>query len=114
MTVLLSWSYFSRLWCLFEWTMFVALHDVHQLSVRFVPFPSQENMLLFVESIAHISVDRALCSQQVDKDVLLAKIGLYFRGRSPGDSCDTFERFAKLSAIAVLAMHLTEYITADA
>jgi hypothetical protein len=109
--VLLSWNYFSRLWCLYEWACFLVSHPATMVCVRMVPFPNLENQRFWIDAVANLRVEKAACFDPRDREVLFRKVGQYYRGASIAESCKSFERFVQFSAVALLATHMAEFIT---
>lgn len=111
--VLLSWNYFSRLWCLFEWAVFLCSQPATSVFLRMVPLQTGRNTLMWVQAIQNLSVKDAACELSEDKRFLEEKVGLYFKGASLHRSFRTFERFVQFTAIAVIATANTEYLGSE-
>lgn len=106
MIVLLSWNYFTRLWCVYEWACFLRIH--HPLSVEigcdsFLRANPSETLPLYLKSIEEISVRGAVCFEEDDHRILEEKVSRYYNGDTQEESFESFERFAQCSAIAFIA-----------
>mmetsp|Transcript_16444 Transcript_16444/g.29871 ORF Transcript_16444/g.29871 Transcript_16444/m.29871 type:complete len:232 (+) Transcript_16444:2-697(+) len=97
MIVLLSWHYFSRLWCVYEWAAFLVWHEPRnvRLSVDLMMRPGTID--LYVDSVRSFSVSGAECFNEADRPLLLKKIDAYY------NSIEDFEKFVKGTAIALFA-----------
>jgi hypothetical protein len=84
--VLLSWNYFERLWCLYEWACFLVSHPATAVTVRLVPFPNLDNFSLWLSSVSNVCVQDAKCFVEADREILLHKVGQYYRGKSLDES----------------------------
>lgn len=102
----MSWNYFSRLWCIYEWACFLVAHNFTKVelgcdsSLRRSP---TETLPKFIESVEAISVDQADCFNKGDHAILEAKVAVYYEGADNEESFKNFERFAKVTAIALMA-----------
>jgi hypothetical protein len=107
--VMLSWNYFTRLWCVYEWACFLVVH--HPLRVEigldaFLKYKSDETLPLFIQSIEEISVQRAMCHNEDDRAILEEKVFQYYCGSARADSFSAFERFAKFTALSLIAKEI--------
>lgn len=96
--MLLSWDYFSRLWCVYEYSVFIALFDPRQAYVSVDAFMRPASQPRFLSALEGFSVGGAKCGVEADRPVLRAKIGTYFVSEP------AFEEFAKATAIALIAI----------
>mmetsp|Transcript_27329 Transcript_27329/g.62999 ORF Transcript_27329/g.62999 Transcript_27329/m.62999 type:complete len:658 (-) Transcript_27329:106-2079(-) len=97
MVVLMTWHYFSRLWCVYEWASFLVYH--HPSSVRLtVDFTMRPDTVhLFIDSVKNFTVASAECHKPDDRPMLMKKIKDYYV------SAKAFEKFVKCTAIALFA-----------
>lgn len=107
--VLLAWNYFSRLWCVYEWACFLVLH--HPLNVEigldaFLKHRPDETLPLFIQSIEDISVQKCQCFKEDDRSILEGKVFHYYQGDTKSESFSSFERFAKYTAISLMAKEI--------
>eukprot|EP00930_Biecheleria_cincta_P052335 TRINITY_DN3759_c0_g1_i2.p1 TRINITY_DN3759_c0_g1~~TRINITY_DN3759_c0_g1_i2.p1 ORF type:complete len:674 (+),score=92.77 TRINITY_DN3759_c0_g1_i2:329-2350(+) len=100
MIVLLSWSYFSRLWCVYEWACCLVFHEPENLLICAESFYRETTEDKFLHAIRYFSVDACQCSDQRDRCVLEQKIHDYYGSRN------NFERFLQISVIAITARSL--------
>eukprot|EP00746_Dinoflagellata_sp_MGD_P055526 gnl/MRDRNA2_/MRDRNA2_24149_c0_seq1.p1 gnl/MRDRNA2_/MRDRNA2_24149_c0~~gnl/MRDRNA2_/MRDRNA2_24149_c0_seq1.p1 ORF type:complete len:827 (+),score=164.60 gnl/MRDRNA2_/MRDRNA2_24149_c0_seq1:194-2482(+) len=104
--VLLTWHYFTRLWCIYEWACFLVLQ--HPLRVHigvdvFLKHNPEQTLSAFLQSIEEISVKDAQCNNEGDRAILEEKVFRYYRGETREESFASFERFAKYTAISLIA-----------
>jgi hypothetical protein len=111
--VLLSWNYFNRLWCLYEWAVYLCAQPATSLYLRMVPLQTGRNTGMWLQAIMNISVKEAECELEEDKRVLEEKVGLYFRGSSLARSFRTLDRFVQYTAIALITTANAEYLASE-
>lgn len=99
MVVLLSWHYFSRLWCVYEWAAFLVYHDPSHVRICADAFLRPATRDKYVEAIREFSVDKAHCHDEADRLRLKAKVKEYYISEQH------FEDFARGTAIALMALH---------
>lgn len=100
MIVLFSWSYFSRLWCVYEWACCLVFHEPENLLICAESFYREATEDRFLHAIRNFSVDACQCSDPRDRHVLEQKIHDYYGSR------ENFERFLRISVIAITARSL--------
>jgi hypothetical protein len=98
MVVLLTWQYFSRLWCVYEWAAFLVYHEADKVQVCVDAFLRPSSRHLFIDAVRHFSVKNSQCYNPSDRAILADKIEQNY------NSEEDFERFAKGTAVAVLAV----------
>jgi len=97
MVVLLSWQYFERLWCIYEWASFLVYHSASNVQICVDYFLKPATQQLYLNSVEKFSVASAQCDVESDRAILRAKIAQHFNS----ETC--FEKFAKVTAVALLA-----------
>eukprot|EP00445_Apocalathium_hangoei_P043351 CAMPEP_0203974032 /NCGR_PEP_ID=MMETSP0359-20131031/99895_1 /ASSEMBLY_ACC=CAM_ASM_000338 /TAXON_ID=268821 /ORGANISM="Scrippsiella Hangoei, Strain SHTV-5" /LENGTH=607 /DNA_ID=CAMNT_0050912205 /DNA_START=98 /DNA_END=1917 /DNA_ORIENTATION=+ len=102
MIVLLTWHYFSRLWCVYEWAAFLAYHDAKNLRNSVETFMRPASRDLYLNAIPNISIQHCKCHDEKDRVVLKQKIVQYYVSE------DAFENFAKGTAVAMMAMTVAQ------
>merc|ERR1719183_2449931 len=83
--VLLSWHYFTRLWCVFEWACFLRLKSPLQVEIgcdAFLRVHPDETLPLYLEGIEKLSVKNAQCWVMSDHAILEAKVFRYYAGKT--------------------------------
>lgn len=96
MVVVLSWSYFSRLWCAFEWAVFFIVHSPDDLIIcgEFLYREATEDS--FIVAIRNFRVWKCECFSPSQRALLEDCITENFRSEQD------FERFVKFTAIAMM------------
>mmetsp|Transcript_85367 Transcript_85367/g.265373 ORF Transcript_85367/g.265373 Transcript_85367/m.265373 type:complete len:233 (-) Transcript_85367:430-1128(-) len=97
MIVLLTWHYFSRLWCVYEWAAFLVYHDPQNVQVHVDAFMRPASRQLYLDSVANFSMAAAQCYDEEDRKYLKEKVAEYYVSEA------AFEKFAKGTAVAVMA-----------
>mmetsp|Transcript_129054 Transcript_129054/g.252724 ORF Transcript_129054/g.252724 Transcript_129054/m.252724 type:complete len:374 (+) Transcript_129054:2-1123(+) len=97
MIVVLTWEYFSRLWCVYEWAAFLVYHDPSNVRICVDNFLRTDTLQFFVESIENFEMSKAECYNDADRDVLKMKVAKYY------NSEEDFNRFARGTAVAMIA-----------
>merc|ERR1712232_1382989 len=64
--ILLSPEYFTRLWCVYEYSFFLARRDLSEAAVYFYAFGRQDVISVFLESVRGLSVATLNCSVEED------------------------------------------------
>eukprot|EP00930_Biecheleria_cincta_P059606 TRINITY_DN4530_c0_g1_i1.p1 TRINITY_DN4530_c0_g1~~TRINITY_DN4530_c0_g1_i1.p1 ORF type:complete len:673 (-),score=137.02 TRINITY_DN4530_c0_g1_i1:232-2250(-) len=95
--VLLPWTYFSRLWCVYEWVCFLLVHDPMDIEICADPFIRDTTVHLYIDCIRNFKIANCQCFHEPDRQILLDKVAWYYK--SPA----AFEKFLKFSAIALFA-----------
>lgn len=98
MVVLLSWQYFERLWCVYEWAAFLICHDASNVTICVDAFLRPSTRHLYIKSVENFSVANSKCNNEGDRPVLAAKVAEYY------NSTEAFEHFARSTAIGVVAL----------
>ena len=89
MVVLLSWQYFERLWCVYEWAAFLVYHDAKKVQICVDAFMRPASKQLYLDSIEIFSVGNAKCYHEPDRQVLKDKVAEYYVSE------EAFELFAR-------------------
>uniref|UniRef100_A0A7S3EVV6 Uncharacterized protein n=1 Tax=Haptolina ericina TaxID=156174 RepID=A0A7S3EVV6_9EUKA len=97
MVVLLSWQYFERLWCIYEWAAFLLHHDARRILICADAFIRPGTQQMFIDAVRHFTVRSAKCHDEADRAVLDAKIAEYYLSE------EAFEALTRSTAIALLA-----------
>jgi len=97
-TVMFTWEYFTRLWCVYEWASFLVFIDPTDVDICVDVFMRPASQKLLVESVAGFSLDKAQCYRESDRAILMAKVREYYHSER------AFEDFARGTAVALLAL----------
>lgn len=97
LVVLLPWSYFSRLWCVYEWVCFLLVHDPMDIEICADPFIRDTTIHLYLDCIKDFKVANCQCFHEPDRHILLDKVAWYYK------STVAFEKFLQFSSIALFA-----------
>mmetsp|Transcript_28236 Transcript_28236/g.50959 ORF Transcript_28236/g.50959 Transcript_28236/m.50959 type:complete len:709 (-) Transcript_28236:310-2436(-) len=100
MVVLFSWSYLTRLWCVYEWACFLVFHEPENLVICIDSFYRDSTEDKFLDAVRSFSVDGCQCTDPSDWKILEKKIDEYYGCR------ENFERFLRVSVIAITARSL--------
>lgn len=112
--VILSWNYFTRLWCVYEWACYLRLHSLKDLRIFlgcdvFLKSSPADTLPLYLASIENLSVTALQCHNQSDHEILEDKVFHYYRGKTRLESFASFERFAKCTAISFLGKQIVRF-----
>jgi len=100
MVVLLTWEYFQRLWCVYEWAAFLVRHPLENLTICMETFLRPSSRQLHIEAIRNLTVDNCKCSRELDRTLLKQKVAQYYTSEA------NFETLARCSAIALIVRAL--------
>lgn len=100
MIVVLSWQYFERLWCVYEWAAFLVRHPPQNVTICMSYFMRPASRDLYVESIRNLTIDNCKCAKENDRQILKSKVAEYYYSER------AFENFARCSSIAMIARTL--------
>ena len=95
--VILTWGYFKRLWCVYEWCCFLHRFNPLKVSLCVNAFLRPSTLALYVDSIENFRVANAGCAVETDRVILKDKIIQYYK------SISHFEMFLKATATALMA-----------
>jgi len=104
--VVLTWSYFERLWCVYEWVCFLACHDSHSIRLCVDAFVRPRTLPLLIECIRNFSIARCECAVEADREIMQRKIDEYYVSGA------AFETMLKFTAIALIAREMAQCRTA--
>ncbi|CAK0812509.1 unnamed protein product [Prorocentrum cordatum] len=96
MVVLLTWGYFQRLWCVYEWAAFLVLHPPENITVCLEAFLRPSSRQFYVKAIRELSIANCKCSHEPDRSLLKQKVAQYYTSEAG------FEELARCSAIALI------------
>eukprot|EP00746_Dinoflagellata_sp_MGD_P152237 gnl/MRDRNA2_/MRDRNA2_83529_c0_seq1.p1 gnl/MRDRNA2_/MRDRNA2_83529_c0~~gnl/MRDRNA2_/MRDRNA2_83529_c0_seq1.p1 ORF type:complete len:196 (+),score=31.58 gnl/MRDRNA2_/MRDRNA2_83529_c0_seq1:373-960(+) len=65
-----------------------------------------DTLPLYIQCIESLSVEGAECNFEADRKVLEEKVFTYYKGKSKEDSFAAFERYAKVTAILLVAKQI--------
>ncbi|CAJ1388828.1 unnamed protein product [Effrenium voratum] len=97
LVVLVPWTYFTRLWCVYEWVCFLLVHSPMDIEICADPFMRDSTMPLFLDAIGNFKLANCQCFREDDRPVLFNKVAEYYK------SVEHFEVFLKFTAIALFA-----------
>lgn len=100
LVVLCSWSYFSRLWCVYEWACFLVFHEPEDVILCIDAFYRPNTELLYLEAVRDFQVAKCQCFSESDREVLTTKIQDYYGSEA------NFEHFLKFTVIALCGRSL--------
>jgi len=101
LVVILTWSYFERLWCVYEWVCILACKETSSITIAIDPFLRPQTIHFFTDSIKNFTVKGCKCSVESDRAIIYDKVAQYYT--SPSE----FEMFLKFTAIALVSRDLT-------
>ena len=58
-------------------------------------------------------MQNAKCFLEADREILLQKVGQYYRGKSLDECCESFQRFVQFTACALLAVQAVSTATSE-
>jgi hypothetical protein len=96
MVVLLTWEYFQRLWCVYEWAAFLVRHPLENITICLETFLRPSSRQLYIEAIRNLTIDNCKCSHESDRCLLKQKVAQYYTSEA------SFEELARCSAIALI------------
>mmetsp|Transcript_106884 Transcript_106884/g.300533 ORF Transcript_106884/g.300533 Transcript_106884/m.300533 type:complete len:633 (-) Transcript_106884:33-1931(-) len=97
LVVILSWSYFERLWCVYEWVCFLVHHKPSSITLCADAFIRSCTLSKLINSIRNFSLANCKCLVESDRELLSKKVETYYVSHA------AFETFLKFSAIALIA-----------
>ncbi len=101
LVVILSPSYFARLWCMFEMASFLAKKDLHSVAVVSWSFMNvADGPKPYLDALRSFSVARAQCTVEADRPLLAAQACKFFGSEA------VFERLGRLCGLAVVLQSL--------
>eukprot|EP00929_Paragymnodinium_shiwhaense_P066124 TRINITY_DN33143_c0_g1_i1.p1 TRINITY_DN33143_c0_g1~~TRINITY_DN33143_c0_g1_i1.p1 ORF type:complete len:688 (+),score=139.60 TRINITY_DN33143_c0_g1_i1:75-2138(+) len=106
--VMLTWTYFERLWCVYEWVCFLASHDPENMYLCVDAFVRTRTLPLLLDCLRNFSIKNCKCSVEADRELLHNKVDQHYISHSH------FEEFLKFTAIALIAKDLAKKRSAQA
>ncbi|CAE8704647.1 unnamed protein product [Polarella glacialis] len=106
LVVILSWSYFDRLWCVYEWVCFLIHNKASSIFLCVDAFVRSRTLPLLLESVKNFSLANCKCSVESDRQILTRKVDTYYI------SHDAFEQLLKFTAIALISRDMASRRTA--
>lgn len=97
LVVIVTWSYFERLWCVYEWVCFLMFHDASKITLCASVLLRQSTLPHLVHTLRTFSLANCKCLVESDRKIFYSKVDSYYKSRSG------FEQFLKFSAIALIA-----------
>jgi len=97
LVVIMTWSYFERLWCVYEWVCFLLHRDTSSVILCASAFVRSRTLPLLITSIKHFSLENCKCQVESDRQALYKKVDAHYKNRKG------FELFLKFTAIALIA-----------
>ncbi|CAE7199785.1 unnamed protein product, partial [Symbiodinium pilosum] len=97
LVVLTTWTYFTRLWCVYEWACFLLVHDPMNIEICADPFVRGSTLPLYLDAIGNFKLSSCQCYREEDRQILHDKVSTYYK------STELFEKFLKFTAIALFA-----------
>jgi len=96
MVVLLTWEYFQRLWCVYEWAAFLVRQPLDNITICMETFLRPSSRHLYIEAIRNLTLDNCKCSHEPDRCLLKQKVAQYYTSEA------NFVELAQCSAIALI------------
>ncbi|CAE8633526.1 unnamed protein product [Polarella glacialis] len=96
LVVILSWSYFERLWCVYEWVCFLVHNKASSITLCSDAFVRSRTLPLLLDSVRSFSLAKCKCFEEKDRQVLTQKVDTYFVSEH------AFEQLLKFTAIAFI------------
>ena len=101
---------------MYEWACFLVSHPitsgpVSRVAIRLVPVPNLENHRCWLDAVRSVSVAKAQCFSEDDRAILTQKVVQYYAGSTLQECCANFEHFVQVSAIALISLHVAEYMS---
>lgn len=100
MIVLLTWEYFERLWCVYEWAAVLVSHPVENITICLEAFFRPTARELYLDAIKNLTVDNCKCTCESDRPFLKNKVQQYYTSER------NFEALARSGAIAMIVRTL--------
>lgn len=97
LVVIVTWSYFERLWCVYEWVCFLMFHDASKITLCASVLLRKSTLPHLVHTLRHFKLADCKCLVESDREIFYQKVDSYYKSRTG------FEEFLKLSAIALIA-----------
>ncbi|KAG8463276.1 hypothetical protein KFE25_004787 [Diacronema lutheri] len=102
MIVLFTWDFFERLWCVYEWALFLVLHDTEHVQLCVDFFLSERTLQRYVAAIREFKLARARTYYASDLELIRERIEAMYQ------SVEHFERFVQLAVIVHVAVVLAK------
>ncbi|KAG8457188.1 hypothetical protein KFE25_004405 [Diacronema lutheri] len=98
MIVLFTWDFFARLWCVYEWALFLVLHDDADVQLCVDFFLNERTLPRYVEAIRAFRFADARTFYESDIELVRQRVEAMYH------SIEHFERFVQLAAIVHVAV----------
>ncbi|KAG8457187.1 hypothetical protein KFE25_004404 [Diacronema lutheri] len=98
MIVLFTWDFFARLWCVYEWALFLVLHDAEHVQLCVDFFLNERTLPRYVEAIRAFRFADARTFYESDIELVRQRVEAMYH------SIEHFERFVQLAAIVHVAV----------
>jgi len=102
MVVLFTWDFFTRLWCVYEWGLFLVLHDAEHVQLCVDFFLHDRTQPRYVDAIRNFKLAGAKCFYASDMDLVTERVNAMYY------SIDGFESFVKVAAITLVAVAIAK------
>lgn len=100
MVVLLTWSYFKRLWCVYEWACCLVCLEPQSIMISADAFLRYNTLGPLLASIRSFSLANCECEVPSDRQILVMKVKQYYVSEAH------FDDFLRFSAIALIVRTL--------
>lgn len=101
--VLFNPRYSARLWCVFEWAVFLCMKSPKRVFVNHRSFADKGNQQAYLRAVRQMRIATLSCQVEADRQVLIDKVRAYYVDEA------AFVRFAQLTMISLIVRDYLAY-----